>query len=115
LLPSFGGQNTLRGYHNFRFHYRNLLVVSAESRWALFRHVDAAVFFDAGNVASRARDLNLDKTAYRAGLPVHTARSTFGRVDVGHSREGWRVWFRLDDPFRLAKRAEREEIIPFVP
>jgi len=115
MLPSLGGQNTLRGYYNYRFHDRNLLVASAESRWALFRHMDAAAFFDAGNVASRARDLDLNKTSYGAGLRVHTARSTLARLDVGHSREGWRVWFKLDDPFKLGRRSQREEIVPFVP
>jgi outer membrane protein assembly factor BamA len=115
LLPSLGGQNTLRGYDNYRFHDRNMLVASAESRWALTSHVDAAVFFDAGNVAARARDLNLDKTSYGAGIRVHTRTATLGRLDFGHSREGWRVWFKLDDPFRLHRRSQLEEIVPFVP
>ena len=65
LLPTLGGQNTLRAYHNYEFHDQNLLVVNAESRWAIFTHVDAALFFDAGNVAAAYRDLNLDKTSGR--------------------------------------------------
>jgi len=115
FLPSLGGQNTLRGYNSYRFHDRNLLMASAESRWALFRHIDGAVFFDAGNVGARVGDLDLKKTSYGAGLRLHTQRSTLGRVDVGHGTEGWRVWFRLDDPLQLARRAPREEIVPFAP
>ena len=115
MLPSLGGGNTLRGYHDYRFHDRNLLVVNAESRWALFSHVDAAAFVDAGNVAARAGDLNLDKTSYGGGLRLHSRASTLARFDVAHSREGWRAAFRLSDPFRLARRSLRSQVIPFVP
>ena len=116
FLPSVGGDNTLRGYHNYRFHDRHLLLASVESRWALFRHVDAALFVDAGNVAARVRDLNLDKRSYGAGLRVHTGTSTLGRLDVAHSHdEGWRVFFRLNDPFRLSRRGLLRPIVAFVP
>jgi hypothetical protein len=116
MLPSLGGQDTLRGYHDFRFHDRNLLIVNAESRWAFMRDVDAAVFFDAGNVAARAGDLNLDKTSYGAGLRMHSRTTTIGRLDVSRStQEGWRVFFKLDDPIRLARLSRRTAVVPFVP
>ena len=115
MLPSLGGVNTLRGYHDYRFHDRHLVVASAESRWALFRHVDAAVFVDAGNVAARVSDLNLDKTSYGGGFRVHARSSTLARLDVAHSPEGWQVFFNLSDPFRLARRSLRTAVIPFVP
>ena len=53
MLPSLGGANTLRGYDDYRFHDRNMLVVNVESRWALLKHVDLALFGDAGNVGAR--------------------------------------------------------------
>ena len=115
MLPSLGGQDTLRGYHDYRFHDRNLLLASAESRWALFRDVDAAAFFDAGNVAARAGDLNLRKTSWGGGLRVHSRTSTLARLDIGHSREGWEVFFKLDDPFRLHRLSRRTADVPFVP
>jgi outer membrane protein assembly factor BamA len=115
LLPSLGGDRTLRGYDNFRFHDRNLLLASVESRWALFRQVDAALFAEAGNVAARAGDLNFDKTSYGAGVRVHTRTATIGRLDVGHGREGWQVFVALNDPLRLTRRTERNTVVPFVP
>src|SRR5262249_29438795 len=63
LMPSLGGQDTLRGYLDYRFHDRDLLLVNAESRLALFRHLDAVLFADAGDVAPRAADLDLGKTS----------------------------------------------------
>jgi outer membrane protein assembly factor BamA len=115
MLPSLGGGNTLRAYHDYRFHDRNLLVANLESRWALFSHVDVGAFVDAGNVASRAVDLNLDKRSYGAGLRLHSGKATLGRLDVAHGDEGWRVSFKLSDVFRLARQSERTTVIPFVP
>jgi hypothetical protein len=115
MLPSLGGSNTLRGYDDYRFHDRNMLVVNLESRWALLSHVDLALFGDAGNVGARASDLNLDKTSYGGGFRVHDRTSTLALLDIAHSREGWQVLFRLSDPFRLARRSLRSSVIPFVP
>jgi len=116
MLPSVGGRDTLRGYYDYRFHDRHLLAASAESRWAIFRDVDAAAFFDAGNVAARAGDLDLKKTSYGGGIRVHSRTSTLARFDVGRSRsEGWRMFFSLHDPLGLARLSRRTAVIPFVP
>jgi hypothetical protein len=115
LMPTLGGSNTLRGFHNYRFRDRNLLLASAESRWPLFAHVDAAVFIDTGNVAARAEDLGLDKVVYGFGFRAHSHRSTIGRVDVAYNAEGWHVFFRSNDPFNLKRLNRWVAAIPFVP
>jgi hypothetical protein len=115
LQPSLGGHNTLRGYTDYRFHDRNLLVVNVEARFALFTHVDAAVFADAGNVAARPEDLDLAKRSYGGGFRLHTRRQTFAMVDVANGAEGWRVSFRLQDPLGFARIDRRPLIVPFVP
>src|SRR5260370_41550783 len=74
--------------------------------------------FLAGRVAPRAadRDFSHLRTSYGVGLRVHTRQSTVGRLDVGHSREGWRGVFKLNDPFKRATLSGgRTEVIPFVP
>ncbi|MGE0448739.1 MAG: BamA/TamA family outer membrane protein [Vicinamibacterales bacterium] len=115
LMPSLGGNNTIRAYSDFRFHDRNMLVVNAEARVAVYRHLDAALFVDAGNVASRVGDLNLDKRAYGVGLRLHTEQSTFTRLDVAHGDEGWRFVFRLSEPLHLSRLSRRMAALPFVP
>jgi outer membrane protein assembly factor BamA len=118
LLPSLGGKNTLRGYYDYRFHDRDMEVFNAESGWGLFTHLDAAVLVDADKVASQARDLDFShfRTSYGAGLRVHTRQSTIGRLDVGHSPEGWRIVFEVSDPFKHSTLSGgRTEVIPFVP
>lgn len=115
MLPSLGGNNTLRAYANYRFHDRHLALVNAEARIALFEHVDAAVFADAGNVAVRMADLNLDRTSFGVGFRMHSKRSTFARLDVAHGREGWRVAFNTSDPLHLSRLSRRLAAVPFVP
>jgi hypothetical protein len=115
LMPALGGSNTIRGYANYRFHDRHLLVVNAESRWAVFPHMDAAVFVDAGSVAARVRDLDVDRTSYGFGFRLHTHQSTLARFDVAHSTEGWRLMLKLSDVLRLARNERRASAFPFVP
>jgi hypothetical protein len=118
LMPSLGGQNTLRGYSDYRFHDNNMQLLNAESRWALFTHVDAAVFADAGKVTPRAGDLDFRhlKKSYGVGLRVHNVSSTLARLDVGHSTEGWRLFLKLTDSFkRSTPAAGRSDVVPFVP
>jgi hypothetical protein len=115
MLPSLGGSNTLRSFSDFRFHDRHMLVASVESRIALFTHIDAAVFVDAGNVAPHFGDLDLAKRSYGAGLRLHTHQATTARVDVAKGVEGWRVIFSLNDPFRLRRLSRAATAVPFVP
>jgi outer membrane protein assembly factor BamA len=114
LQPALGGHNSLRGYADYRFHDRNMLLVSVEARVAMMTHVDAAVFLDAGNVAARVAGLDLGKRSYGAGLRLHSRRMTFARIDVARSDEGWRFLLRLDDPLNLARLARRTAPAPFV-
>ena len=115
LLPSIGGHNTLRDYHNFQFHDTNSLLVNAESRWSVFTHMDGAVFIDAGNVGPRAGDLNLDKISYGAGVRLHTGRATIARFDVAFGPQGWKAFFRTNDPMRLGRGRRHVASIAFTP
>jgi hypothetical protein len=115
LQPSLGGHNTLRGYIDYRFHDRNLLVANVETRFAIFTHLDAAVFADAGNVAARLSDLNLDKRSYGFGWRLHSRESTFARFDIARGAEGWKFLFRLNDPLQLSRLTRRLAPVPVVP
>lgn len=115
LMPSLGGNNTLRAFANYRFHDRNFLLVTAEARLALMDHVDAVVFADAGNVAPRIGDVNLDQRSYGVGFRMHSKKATFVRVDMAHGSEGWRLTFNTSDPLHLSRLSRRLAPIPFVP
>ena len=115
LQPSLGGHNTLRGYSDYRFHDRNLLLTNLEVRFAIFTHLDAAIFADGGNVGVRVSDLNLDKRSYGVGWRVHSREATLGRFDIAHGAEGWKFLFRLNDPLGLSRLTRRLAPVPFVP
>jgi outer membrane protein assembly factor BamA len=115
LSPSLGGANTLRGYTDYRFHDRALLLLSAEARVPLMRHLDLAGFVDAGNVAPRVGDLDVARRSYGTGLRLHTDRTTLVRLDLAHGEEGWRVVFRTTDALKLARVTRRSATVPFAP
>ena len=115
LLPAMGGNRTNRAFHNFEFHDNSLLVLQAESRFAVWEHMDAALFVDAGNVAQHYGDLNLDQRSYGAGLRVHTEKTTLARLDVADGHQGWHVVFSTSEPFRLPRVRRISAIIPFFP
>jgi hypothetical protein len=115
FLPSLGGNTSLRSFEDYRFHDLNSLVVNAESRWAVYRHMDIALFADAGNVAPTFQDLNIDHTSVGAGVRFHAEHTNFARLDVAHGSEGWLVFFKTGDFFRLGRLTRRVADIPFVP
>jgi hypothetical protein len=115
LLPSFGGSRTGRAYHDFQFHDNNLLVLTAESRFAVWEHLDAALFVDAGNVAHHYGDLDLDKQSWGGGLRVHNETTTLARLDVAHGDQGWHAIVATSEPLRLPRVRRLTAIVPFFP
>ena len=101
MLPTLGGSEDLRGFADFRFRDRNLVVVNAEYRWEAFSGLDVALFADAGQVAAKVSDIRLRdmKTAAGFGFRFNTAKKVFYRVDVGFSREGTRVYMKFGNVF----------------
>ena len=118
LLPSLGGRNTVRGYEDFRFHDRAATFMSIESRWGIWRHLDAAVFYDAGKVARRVSDLGLNdlKQSVGVGIRLHNNRTTITRLDFAYSNEGWQTAFKFSPSFQRSRPdSGRPAAVPFVP
>jgi Omp85 superfamily domain len=101
LLPSLGGGNSLRGYSSWRFRGRNSLLLQGEWRIIVNRGFETALFYDAGKVEERSKDLDLDGliTDYGFGARFHTLRATVLRVELAHSREGLRLVFATSAAF----------------
>lgn len=92
LLPDLGGHD-LRGFSDYRFRDRHSINSTAESRWFVLRYLDAAIFYDAGKVASTTSSLDFHglQSSVGAGVRLHTRQSTLVRLDVAHSRDGLRL------------------------
>jgi hypothetical protein len=93
LLPSLGGADRLRGYPDFRFQDKHLLLVGAEYRWIPSRIIDMALFVDSGKVAAERRELDFNglTTTYGIGVRFHGPTFTPLRVDVARGDEGIRA------------------------
>lgn len=85
LIGSDGSRGTLRGFADYRFRDRNLLLLQAEYRIPIWGPLDATVFADAGKVASRRADLDLDGLKRNYGLSLNVMRgpSTALRFEAG--------------------------------
>ena len=84
MLGSDDTRASLRGFNNFRFRDRNLVLMQAEYRIPLHKYVHSTVFFDAGQVAPRTSDLFSELRA-NTGFSLSYMRKgrTLGRMDVG--------------------------------
>ena len=105
LQPFLGGANDLRGYRNFRFSDRNMILFNAEYRWEIFAGLDGAIFADAGKVSPRRGLTNFKdlESSVGFGLRFNVRNSTFMRIDTAFSQEGLRLWFQFNDIFRQRK------------
>jgi len=97
LIGSDGTQATLRGFRNFQFRDRNVLLLQAEYRIPVWGPLDATVFADAGKVTSRREDLDLSALRHNVGFSLSVMRgpATAARVDFGVGEEGMRVFLTL--------------------
>jgi outer membrane protein assembly factor BamA len=84
LMPSLGGNDSLRGFRNYRFRGPHSLLLQAEYRWEVWSGLDAAFFYDTGKVTVRRRDLNLENLErdYGFGFRFNTAQGVIMRVDA---------------------------------
>ena len=73
-MPTLGGNDSLRGYRDYRFRGPHALLLQAEYRFEIWSGLDAALFYDAGKVAMRRANLDLDdlESDYGVGSPLST-------------------------------------------
>jgi len=96
LLPSLGSGSTLRAYPSWRFRDRHSLLFSGEFRWIPNRlGLDMALFYDAGKVTPRWRDLSLDglKSDVGIGVRFHSPFATPLRIELAKGSEGFNLVF----------------------
>lgn len=101
LQRTIGGAGTLRGFREFRFRDRNVVLLQAEYRFEVFTAVDGALFYDAGQVAPNAEDFTWKRleTDWGFGLRFGSNAGVFIRVDLGFGREGPRPFLRFNHVF----------------
>jgi hypothetical protein len=95
LMPYLGGNDTLRGFRDYRFRGPHALLLQAEYRWEIWSGLDGALFFDAGKVVLDRSDLDFDdlETDYGFGFRFNTNNGIILRIDTAFgSRDGTHFW-----------------------
>ena len=101
MMPRLGGSHYLRGFGSSRFRDSNRLLLAAEYRWSASKFLDMALFFEAGKVASRTADLDLNDlhTDVGIGLRFHSPNATVLRIELAASEEDFRFIFTVGPAF----------------
>jgi hypothetical protein len=101
LMKTLGGNETLRGYQDFRFRGKNLLYMSAEYRWEATAAFELALFYDAGKVYEDRHDFGFGdlKSTWGFGIRAKSFRRVTFRIDIGRSPEGTLVFFAFGPSF----------------
>jgi outer membrane protein assembly factor BamA len=90
-MPTLGGNDTLRGFREYRFRGPHAILAQGEYRYEIWSGLDGALFYDAGKVANTRSDLNFRdlETNYGFGFRFNTDNAIVFRVDAGFgSRDG---------------------------
>jgi len=91
FMPTLGGNDTLRGFREYRFRAPHAILAQGEYRWEIWSGFDAALFYDAGKVANRRDDLDFEnlESDYGIGFRFNTNSGVILRVDAAFgSRDG---------------------------
>ena len=91
FMPTLGGNDTLRGFREYRFRGPHAILLQGEYRWEIWSGFDGALFYDAGKVADRRADLNFRdlERDYGFGFRFNTDNGVVFRADAAFgSRDG---------------------------
>jgi surface antigen Omp85-like protein len=102
LMPTLGGNDSLRGFRDYRFRGPHALLLQAEYRFEIWSGLDAALFTDAGKVALRRSQLNFNnlESDYGFGFRFNTDQGIVVRVDAAFgSRDGKHLWIVFGGTF----------------
>jgi outer membrane protein assembly factor BamA len=95
FMPTLGGNDTLRGFRDYRFRGPHALLLQGEYRFEIWSGLDGAFFYDTGKVAMQRADLNLRhlESDYGFGFRFNTDNGVVLRVDAAFgSRDGRHLW-----------------------
>lgn len=102
LMPTLGGNDSLRGYRDYRFRGPHALLLQGEYRFEIWSGLDGALFTDAGKVAMRRSQLDFNglESDYGFGFRFNTDNGIVLRVDAAFgSRDGKHLWIVFGGTF----------------
>ena len=91
FMPTLGGNDSLRGFRDYRFRGPHAILMQGEYRWELWSGLGAALFYDAGKVEMTREALSFKNLEhdYGFGFRFNTNNGVVLRIDAGFgSRDG---------------------------
>jgi hypothetical protein len=99
-LSKIGDGWTARGYKAGRFLDRAMALASLEYRFPIYRKLGGVAFADAGRVWPALRDFSIHDWHADGGFGLRFYMANFvGRLDIGRSHEGTRIFFNFGHVF----------------
>jgi hypothetical protein len=102
LQPYLGGNDTMRGFREYRFRGPHSILLQGEYRFEIWSGLDMAFFYDTGKVAFRREDLGINdlEKDYGFGFRFNTREGVVMRVDAGFgSRDGKHLYITFGGVF----------------
>jgi hypothetical protein len=102
LMPTLGGNDSLRGFREYRFRGPHALLLQGEYRFEIWSGLDGALFYDAGKVAMQRSQLSLShlESDYGFGFRFNTDNGIVFRIDSAFgSRDGKHLWIVFGGTF----------------
>jgi hypothetical protein len=102
LQPYLGGNDTMRGFREYRFRGPHSILFQGEYRFEIWSGLDMAFFYDTGKVAFRREDLGINdlEKDYGFGFRFNTREGVVVRVDAGFgSRDGKHLYITFGGVF----------------
>ena len=95
LMPTLGGNDSLRGFRDYRFRGPHALLLQGEYRFEIWSGLDGALFYDAGKVAHAPGRSESQQPRVRLRLRIpfqHRQRHHPPRGRAFGSRDGKHLW-----------------------
>jgi outer membrane protein assembly factor BamA len=102
FMPTLGGNDSLRGFRDYRFRGPHAILLQGEYRFEIWSGLDAALFYDTGQVGMRRGDLKLRdfESDYGFGFRFNTNNGVVLRVDSAFgSSDGKHLWIVFGGTF----------------
>ena len=103
LLPTYGGENNLRGIYNGRFRDNNSFFLQGEYRFPVFWRIGLAVFGGIGEAFHQINDYSLNKLKFAGGFGIRGSvipkEKISIRIDFGFSKYKSEFYLSFNEAF----------------
>ena len=103
LLPTFGGENNLRGIYNGRFRDSNSFFLQGEYRFPVYWRIGFALFGGIGEAFHETNDFSFNELKFAGGIGIRGSvipeEKISVRIDFGFSKYKTEFYLSFNEAF----------------